>query len=98
MPKPIRSQVYVNSRGNYCVGGYAFRKAQPVIGISALPVFELFELVAIKVLRDEVMQQTTCKGCGLPLVRLTSSRKWEHKEGPLIMAHYPTHDIEPVAE
>jgi hypothetical protein len=48
MPKAIKSQVYVNSRGNYCVGGYPFRKAQPVIGISALPMFEMFEIARLR--------------------------------------------------
>jgi hypothetical protein len=47
MPKAVTSQVYVNSRGNYCVGGYPFRKGTPVIGIWALPMFEEFTLARL---------------------------------------------------
>lgn len=44
------------------------------------------------------MQQTTCAGCGLPLVRESWTDEWEHKEGPLIMARYPKHDIVPAID
>jgi len=46
MPKAIKSQVYTNSRGNFCVGGYPFRRAQEVIrGTLCIPGFEMFKIV-----------------------------------------------------
>jgi hypothetical protein len=37
-------------------------------------------------------EQRPCLGCGLPAIR-EDGGEWRHKEGPLIMAYYPKHEV-----